>query len=137
MTSNATILKVGGIITSNKRLLVVRKMTKDNRVEFIIPGGRPEGSETHAETLARELDEELGVRLLDMQFFGSFDEVAVFENIPLHMDVYYATIDGDPHPRSEIKEYIWIDRDYASQGLELGSVLARHVVPRLVAEGRL
>lgn len=130
-----TIFKVGGIIVIDGKLLVVRKVTPDNRVEYIIPGGRAEAGETHEQTLARELDEELGVVLTGVEHFGSFDEIAVFENIPIHMEVYYAKISGNPSPRSEIKEYVWIDRDYEKQGITLGSVLARHVVPGLIAKG--
>ncbi|MFA6474225.1 MAG: NUDIX domain-containing protein [Patescibacteria group bacterium] len=137
MTQPSIIQKVGGIITKDKRLLVVRKKTADNRSEFIIPGGRKEGDESHQETLTRELMEELGVTLRGMRLFGSFDETAVFENIPLHMDVYYAEVEGEPTPHSEIKEYMWIDRAYADHGIVLGSVLAKHVVPKLVAEGVL
>lgn len=47
--------KVGGIILRGKKLLVVRKRTKDNREEYIIPGGKREGNETDFETLKREL----------------------------------------------------------------------------------
>ena len=47
--------KVGGIILRGKELLVVKKRTKDNREEYIIPGGKREGNETDFETLKREL----------------------------------------------------------------------------------
>jgi 8-oxo-dGTP diphosphatase len=139
MTKNRQtgIFKVGGIIVNDGKLLVVRKVTPDNRVEYIIPGGRAERSESHRETLARELQEELGVKLVEMEHFGSFDEVAVFENIPIHMEVYYVNISGTPTPHSEIKEYVWIDREYESKGIRLGSVLAHHVVPGLIKRGRM
>lgn len=35
----AALDKIGGIILKDKRLLVVQKKTKDNRAEFIFPGG--------------------------------------------------------------------------------------------------
>ena len=101
----------------------------------IIPGGRAEGDETHKETLRRELKEELRVKIVDMKYFGSFDETAVFENIPIHMEVYTINITGIPTPDSEIKEYIWIDRDYEKESIKLGSVLALHVIPGLVKLG--
>ena len=40
--------KVGGIIIKNKKVLVVRKKTKENFPEFIIPGGKRETGETDA-----------------------------------------------------------------------------------------
>ena len=130
-----TIFKVRAVIVHGGKLLVVRKITPDNRLEYIIPGGRKKGHETHQETLVRELREELGVELVDMGHFGSFDETAIFENVPLHMEVYVVTTRGAFQPRSEVKEYAWIDRNYEAQGIKLGSVLARHVVPELVSRG--
>jgi len=132
--SAKVIHKIGAIILRNKKLLVVRKKMP-GRIEFIIPGGRKEDDETQEQTLARELREELGVQLKSFSYFGSFDEEAIFEKIPLHMDVYYVKVEGYLEPRSEIKEYLWIDRNYKDKGIKLGSVLELHVVPRLIKQG--
>ena len=118
----------------HKKLLVVRKITPDNRNEFIIPGGKQEPGESDRETLCRELDEELGVKVLDAIHFGSFDDVAIFENIPIHMEVYLIRTKGILSPHSEIKEYLWINRDYKLQGHTLGSVLTKYVVPKLIEQ---
>ena len=53
--------KVGGVILKEKELLVVRKRTKDNREEYIIPGGKREGDETEFETEEMEPIEEIQV----------------------------------------------------------------------------
>lgn len=124
--------KIGGIILRGKKLLVVKKRTKDNREEYIIPGGKREGNETDFETLKRELQEEIQVELLTADPFGGFDDIAVFENIPIHIEVYFANITGEPNCDSEIKEMVWIDRNYAEYGIKLGSVLAKFVIPKLV-----
>ncbi|MEK6952026.1 MAG: NUDIX domain-containing protein [Nanoarchaeota archaeon] len=130
-----SIYKVGAIILNDKKqLLVVRKKFKD-RTEYIIPGGRQEKNETDHETLARELLEELGVKVVSKEFFGKFNELAIFENIPLIMSVYKVEIEGIPRAQSEIKEYVWIDKDYESKGISLGTVLSKHVIPRLVKIG--
>ena len=124
--------KIGGIILKEKRLLVVQKKTKDNRPEYIIPGGKREGNETDIETLKRELKEEIQVELIGYKTFGGFDDIAVFENIPIHIEVYFADILGEPKCDSEIKSLVWIDRNYKEQGIELGSVLGKFVVPKLM-----
>lgn len=126
------IVKVGGIILNEKRLLVVKKRTKDNRQEYIIPGGKIEGNETDWETLARELREEIQVELVSMEHFGSFDDIAVFENVPIHIEVYFADTHGIPMCDSEIKELVWIDRDYQNKGIMLGSILEKYVIPELI-----
>lgn len=124
--------KIGGIILRGKELLVVKKRTKDNRSEYIIPGGKREGNETDFETLKRELQEEIQVELLGTKPFGGFDDIAIFENIPIHIEVYFSDIAGEPTCDSEIKELVWIDRDYEKKGIKLGSVLAKFVIPKLI-----
>lgn len=131
------IYKVGAVIVNDsKQILVVRKTFKD-RVEFIIPGGRQELGEDDEQTLFRELEEELGVKVSSYTYFGTYEEPAVFEGTPLTMSVYEVVIKGIPKPQSEIKEAIWIDRDYSGKGIKLGSVLANHVIPALINRGLL
>ena len=127
--------KVGGVILKEKELLVVRKRTKDNREEYIIPGGKREGDETDFETLKRELLEEIQVELIETSPFGGFDDIAIFENIPIHIEVYIAQIIGEPKCDSEIKDLVWIDKNYEQKGIKLGSVLGKFVVPKLVEMG--
>lgn len=127
--------KVGGIILKGKSILVVKKRTKDNREEYIIPGGKREGKETDFETLKRELREELQVDLLRAKPFGGFDDIAIFENIPIHIEVYFADILGEPVCDSEIKELVWIDKDYKEKDIKLGSVLSKFVIPKLIEMG--
>jgi 8-oxo-dGTP pyrophosphatase MutT (NUDIX family) len=124
--------KIGGIILRGRKLLVVKKRTKDNREEYIIPGGKREENETDFETLKRELQEEIQVELLSAEHFGGFDDIAIFESIPIHIEVYFANIAGEPNCDSEIKELVWIDRNYTANGIKLGSVLAKFVIPKLV-----
>lgn len=129
--------KIGGIILNEKKLLVVRKRTPDNREEYIIPGGKREGNETDIETLSRELSEEIQVELVGSVPFGGFDEIAIFENIPIHIEVYYAQIKGTPKCDSEIKDLVWIDRNYEDYGIKLGSVLGKFVIPRLIEKDEM
>ncbi|XVV15283.1 NUDIX hydrolase [Actinoplanes sp. CA-131856] len=131
------IIKIGAIIQSpDGKLLVVKKIVP-GRNTYIIPGGRPEGAETAMETLERELDEELGVKVARAVLFGEYDEKSEFEDASLHMTVFDVEVEGTPSPRSEIVEMRWIDKDYAANGISIGSTLAHHVVPKLVSLGRM
>lgn len=125
--------KVGGIILKNKKILVQRK--KNNRVECIIPGGKREGNETDFETLKRELKEELCVDLIDTEFLGGYDDIAVFSNEPIHVQAYIATIKGKIKCNNEIKEALWIDRNYKDKGIMVGSILGEYVIPELIKRG--
>lgn len=125
--------KVGGVILKDKKILVQRK--KNNREECIIPGGKRKGNETDFETLKRELDEELTVKLIKIEFLGGYDDIACFSNEPIHVQTYIADIEGDIVCDNEIKEAIWIDKNYKEQGIKVGSILGEHVIPKLVERG--
>lgn len=125
--------KVGAIILKEKKILVQRK--NNHREECIIPGGKREGQETDLETLARELREELTVELESAEFIGGFDDKAVFSNKDIHVQTYLVKIQGEIQCANEIKEAIWIDRNYKEEGIKLGSILEKHVIPLLISRG--
>ena len=125
--------KVGGVILKDKKILVQRK--KNNREECIIPGGKRKGNETDFETLKRELYEEVTVKLIKIEFLGGYDDIACFSNEPIHVQTYIADIEGDIVCDNEIKEAIWIDKNYKEQGIKVGSILGEHVIPKLVERG--
>ena len=129
--------KVGAIILKDKKILAVRKVTRDDRPEFIIPGGRVEGNEENIETLIRELKEELSVDILQAEYFGYVDDIAIFEQVPIHIEIYYTTIKGEPVCDNEIKEFIWVDRDYLDKGIMLSSTLKDNVIPKLIELGKM
>jgi 8-oxo-dGTP diphosphatase len=134
---NQGIYKVGAIILNDKKeLLVVRKHYKD-RLDYIIPGGKQEKGENDRQTLLRELQEELAIHVTIYEYFGKYEEVAIFENIPIVISVYQVKIEGEPQAHSEIKDLVWIDRNYHTKGYILGTVLSKHVIPSLIERGEM
>src|SRR5690242_18181131 len=103
--------KVGAAIIHDKKVLVVRKKTRADR-EYVMAGGKMEGDETQREALARELHEELGVTVKDLEYLGSYEDLSAFKRVPLVIHAYTVQIEGDVEARNEIKEYVWIDRDF-------------------------
>ncbi|MBX9470491.1 NUDIX hydrolase [Microcella sp.] len=93
------------------RLLVVRK--RGTQV-WMQPGGKPEPGETPAETLARELHEELGVHLdsVDLESLGTFTTAAANEaRTTLVADVFRATIEHPVVADAEIDAVMWMHPD--------------------------
>lgn len=125
--------KVGGVILKDKKILVQRK--KNDREECIIPGGKRKENENDFETLKRELQEELTVNLIGAEFLGEYDDIACFSNEPIHVQTYFAQIEGKIKCNNEIKEAIWIDKNYRKQGIKVGSILGEHVIPKLIEMG--
>ena len=126
--------KVGAAILRDKKLLVVRKLRED-RVVYILPGGKAEAHEEPLQTLTRELREELQIELVSASYLRRFRANAVFEDAPLAIDVYLVDFEGIPTPDSEIKECVWIDRTYRERGINLSPVLDVDIVPYLVSRG--
>ena len=122
--------KVGGIILKDKKVLVQRK--NNNREECIIPGGKREGMETDFETLKRELQEELSVELVKAEYIGTYQDLAVFSKKTIQVITYLTTIQGEIKCNNEIKEAIWIDRNYKDEGIKVGSILGEYVIPELI-----
>ena len=117
------------IVDEHDRVLVVRK---HGTTRFMQPGGKPEPGESATQTLIRELDEELGVRLdeSDLRPLGTF--VSAAANEPGHRVVAVAfatTIDpAAVTVQAELAELRWISR--ADVGtLPLAPLSLEHLLP--------
>jgi 8-oxo-dGTP diphosphatase len=101
------ITKIGLAVMDGDRVLLVKKRGSDF---LILPGGKPEKNETDVQTLSRELDEELGCRLVSDQltFLGTFaDEAAGMPGVHVTIRLYAGSVVGTPIPHAEIDSIVW------------------------------
>ena len=91
------------------RVLLVRKR---GTAAFMQPGGKRDAGEDDVAALARELDEELGCRVVPETFaaLGTFECVAANEpDRRVNAAIYRVDVTGNIAARAEIDEIIWID----------------------------
>jgi 8-oxo-dGTP diphosphatase len=119
------------ILDGGKVLLVSKRAAPD---VFYLPGGKPEPGEPPLATLARELDEELGVALVHAEPFAVVLADAALECVPMEMRVYVATVGGVATPQAELAAIAWVGADGASPGV-LAPAIRDYVLPELVARG--
>ncbi|WP_051717304.1 NUDIX hydrolase [Streptomyces megasporus] len=124
---------VTAVVVREGRLLVVGKKAAPD--VLYLPGGKPEPGETPLETLARELDEELGVAPLEPRFLAAVEAVAALEGVPMRLTVFEARLDGEPRPAAELAAARWITG--REDGLRLSPALRDHVLPLLRRRGLL
>ena len=103
-----TIDKIALIYLKNGKILTTLSKGKDT---YYLPGGKREGSETDAETLIRELREELSIQILPETIvpYGVFEAQAhgKAEGVLVRMSCYTAEFEGEPKPANEIAELDW------------------------------
>lgn len=109
------------------RMLVVRKR---GTAIFMKPGGKREPGEDDLTALARELDEEIGCRLVSATLLGTFEAPAANEpGFTVRAATYLARVEGDIRALAEIEALAWID-PAAPGDLPLAPLL-RQVLARL------
>lgn len=117
------------IVDGAGRILLVRKR---GTTAFMQPGGKVEAGEHPADTLARELHEELGLTVdpAGFEHWGRFGAAAA--NEPGHLvdcDIYGVSIDTEPVVAAEIEELRWVSLD--ETGITVAPLALEHVWPRL------
>ena len=110
------------------RVLLVRKR---GTAAFMQPGGKRDPGEDDVTALARELDEELGCRVVPETFaaLGTFECVAANEpDRRVNAAVYRVDVTGAIAARAEIDEIVWID-PVSPPDIHLAPLTRDHVLP--------
>ena len=120
----AAALLIGG---DGQTLLVRKRGTQ----AFMQPGGKIDAGEQPVEALARELLEELNLRIEPGQaaYLGGLSAPAANEpGFTVHAELFQVRIDVPVTPAAEIEEIRWID-PAGDGGLLLAPLTRDHILP--------
>jgi 8-oxo-dGTP diphosphatase len=110
------------------RVLLVRKR---GTAAFMQPGGKRDSGEDDLTTLAREIDEELGCRLVadSIRPLGQFDAMSANEpGFRVRAALYEVEVSGKIAPKAEIEEMRWVN-PAAPPDIALAPLTRDHVLP--------
>ena len=101
--------KIALIYIKDKKILSTLSKGKD---KYYIPGGKRELYENDAETLVREIKEELSVDIVtdSIRYYGTFKAQAhgQKEGVVVKMSCYIADFNGELKEDSEISKIVWL-----------------------------
>ena len=124
--------KIALIDIKNGNILSTRSKGKNT---FYIPGGKREPGETDAQTLIREIMEELNVQIdhKTIQYVGTFKAQSdgAKEGVMVKMTCYKASYKGVPQAASEIEEIKWLN----SKDLDIISEVDKKIFKFLFDKG--
>lgn len=119
----AVIDKIAWIYISEGKVLGARSKGKET---YYFPGGKREPGETDNDTLIREIEEELSVRIIPETIspFGIFEAPAHGkpDGVSVKMTCMTADFTGELQPASEIEELAWLtytDREKVSAASQI------------------
>ena len=116
------------LIGPDGRTLLVRKRGTQ---AFMQPGGKIDAHEQPIEALARELEEELALKIDPVRatYLGHFCAPAVNEpGFEVQAELFLLHIDADVAPAAEIEEVQWID-PRGDGGLTLAPLTGEVILP--------
>lgn len=101
--------KIAWIYIKDKKILSTLSKGKD---KYYIPGGKREENENDAETLIREIKEELSIDIIEntIKYYGTFKAQAhgQKEGVIVKMSCYTADFHGELKEDSEIDRIVWL-----------------------------
>jgi 8-oxo-dGTP diphosphatase len=121
--------KIAAIILKDKKFLAVKEYGLDT---LLTPGGRVEEDESPEETLRRELKEEVNLDLISMRPFGIIKDKSIDRKEELTLETYFADVNGNLKPDSEIEEFFWVDSRFNDKKVKLSIPMQKHIIPKLL-----
>ncbi len=106
------IVGVGGVVVQNGRVVLVRRAKAPRKGEWSIPGGMLELGETLRDGVAREIEEETGLKVKSEEVLDVFDSIVIDADgkTQYHyvlVDYLCSVTEGELRAASDVSEARW------------------------------
>lgn len=135
MTTANMITWAGILVIKDGKILTLKET---NKSFYQLPGGKMEHGETPQQTVVREVEEELGVPVSNLDKLIEVDEEAKSQDRTMHFILFSGEIGALPDRAGlppKTQTLAWIDSNFESQVPDVGNLLRRHVIPELKQKG--
>jgi len=126
--------RIVAIIINNGKLLMLKGQGYD---ELWTPGGKIENKETDEDCLRRELAEEIGVKIIGLDFFKEYSEKSFYHPDRItRQKIYIVSISGDIKTGAEIESFVWLTReDFEKRKFPMIPITEKKIIPDLIKQG--
>jgi len=127
--------RISAVILKDKKILLV---TGFNEEYYWTPGGKLEAGESHEQTMRRELEEEIGVKLIKMKYYFTYKGINVITNKNQVVHCYIVNFEGEIVPRKEITKFGWFSKaDFENERLKMFEEAEKNLIPKLIKDNLL
>ncbi len=120
--------KIALIKIENGQILSTKSKGKN---KYYIPGGKRENEETDEQTLIREIQEELSVKIISesIEYIGTFKAQSdgAIEGVIVKMTCYKANYIGNLKENNEIEEIKWLNYKDLNIISEVDKIIFKHL----------
>ena len=111
---NPAAATVGVVVNANGEVLVARRAKEPAKGALDLPGGFCDCHESVEQGIAREIEEETGLKVRDTSYLFSIPNIYRYSGMDIHtMDLFFrcAVEEGIPVPHDDVAELEWIAID--------------------------
>ena len=128
------IVGVGGVVVQNGRVVLVRRAKAPRKGEWSTPGGMLELGETLRDGVAREIEEETGLKVKSEEVLDVFDSIVIDADgkTQYHyvlVDYLCSVIEGELRAASDVSEARWATLE------EVVSLVKREITVGVIRKG--
>lgn len=125
--------RIVAIIIKDGKLLMLKGRGYN---ELWTPGGKIEQGESDEDCLRRELNEEIGVKIINLKFFKKYSGKSFYHPNQITIQkIYIVSVSGNITPGAEIEDFVWLSKDdFRARKFQMIPITEKKIIPDLIQQ---